>query len=318
MSRSQQMAIAFAVGVAAFFVTNGLEAGLIRLSGGNVWELAWSSEVAESLLVMTATYLWLHVRSLRGALTEAERAQVAVDSELRLAARVQRKLLDNVKTSSEAVLWCAANHPAGRVGGDFYDVVDLDPERALLLIADVAGKGVPAALGLASARSAFRMIVPTVDDPAEIAERWSRWMRAEFRGSSYVTAILLRADRVARRIRYVNAGHPAGILLGASGEERLSSTCAPLGLLEDATIQAAEAEWRDDVLGLLFTDGVSEALEDGQDPIESLIGLARPLLPLSPDQVCSRLMATLGAARRRSVAPPDDRTILAFRARDRG
>jgi sigma-B regulation protein RsbU (phosphoserine phosphatase) len=318
MRRSQELAIAFAVAVVAFFATNGLEAGLLRLSGGNVWELAWSSEVALSLLVMTATYLWLHVRSLRGALTEAERAQVAVDSELRLAARVQRKLLDNVKASPEAVLWCAAIHPAGQVGGDFYDVVDLDPERALLLIADVAGKGVPAALGLASARSAFRMIVQTVDDPAEIAEQWSRWMRSEFRGSSYVTAILLRADRAGRRIRYVNAGHPAGVLLGPSGEQRLGSTCAPLGLLEGATIQAADVEWRKDMLGVLFTDGVSEALEDGDDPIESLIGLARPLLFLPPHQVCSRLMASLGAAKHRSVAPPDDKTILAFRAKERG
>ncbi len=317
MRRSRELAIAFAVAVAAFFATNGLEAGLLRLSGGNVWELAWSSEVALSLLVMTATYLWLHVRSLRGALTEAERAQVAVDSELRLAARVQRKLLDNVETSSEAVLWCAANHPAGRVGGDFYDVVDLDPERALLLIADVAGKGVPAALGLASARSAFRMIVPTFDDPAEIAERWSRWMRSEFRGSSYVTAILLRADRARGRIRYVNAGHPAGIVLGPSGEQRLSSTSAPLGLLEDATVEAAEVEWRDDMLGVLFTDGVSEALEDGQDPIQSLMDLTRPLLDQPPNQVCSRLMATLRSARPNSVAPPDDKTILAFRAKVR-
>lgn len=313
MRRLRQWIIAVVVALVAFLAANILETQLIRVTRADPWDLALTSDILLAALVMTATYLWLHVRDLRGALTGLERERVALDTELGVAAGIQRALINDVSTRGSAVLWHAITRPAGRVGGDFYDVLPIDEERVLILVADVSGKGIPAAIGLASARAAFRMIAPSIQDPVEIARRWSSWLHSDTGGRPYLTAILLALDRRRRRVRYVNAGHPSGAILWPGGDHRLDPTMPPLGLLEETRAEGAEVDWPLGALGLLVTDGVSEALENGGEPIERLVSLARPVQSQGPQQICATLMSAVSGIARGAGVHLDDWTMLAFK-----
>ena len=98
-----------------------------------------------------------------------ERARVEVDTELRLAAAIQRHLLEATEAGPAPVAWHGLLHPARRVGGDFYDVLTLPDGPVLILTADVSGKGIQAAIALASARAAFRQIARRTADLPSLA-----------------------------------------------------------------------------------------------------------------------------------------------------
>ncbi len=305
--------VAFVAALVSFAAANGLERLLIHLTGGNPWALAYVSDTVLSLLMMAATYLWLHVRSLRGQLTSLERDRVASETELALAAHIQRTTLDRVEAPGPGLLWFAETRPAGRVGGDFYDLITTEDGATLILVADVSGKGVPAAIGLASARAVFRMMSQNFEEPAEIARRWSRWLHADTHGAPYLTALLVRLDPNRRRLTYVNAGHPPGLLLSASGESRLAPTCPPLGLMPTIEVHAATLDLPPGATVVLITDGVSEALENGGDPINQLAALARSALVRTPKEVVRALLEAARQSSGERLAPPDDQTVVAFR-----
>jgi phosphoserine phosphatase RsbU/P len=304
--------ISVAAGIAAFVTANTAESALIAATGGNPWPVAWTSEVVLSSALVVATYLWLHVRSLQGALSTLERSRVEVDTELRLAAAIQRHLLEATEAGPAPVAWHGLVQPARHVGGDFYDVLTLPDGSVLILTADVSGKGIPAAIALASARAAFRQIARhTVDLPALVGAL-SRAIHDDNGGAPYMTAVLCQVLPGHGELRYVNAGHPAGRLAGLGGLVRLEPTGPPLGLLPDSRWEAPSLDARPFTLGLLFTDGVAEALEAEGDPDQIIDGLARRLAAGTPEAACTAVMERVRRARPSPLAPPDDRTVLAF------
>ena len=235
-----------------------------------------------------ATYLWLHVRSLQGALSTLEHERVRVDTELRLGAAIQRRVLQTAEARPSPVAWHGVLESAGEVGGDFYDVLTLPDGPVLLLIADISGKGIPAAIALASARAAFRQIAPRSSDITALASALSHAILDDNDGSPYMTAVLCRIDPARGELRYVNAGHPAGRLAGPGGVVRLEPTGPPLGLLPGRRWEAPSLDVRDFTLGLLFTDGVLEALEAEGDPDQVLDRLALDLAVRTPDARAGR------------------------------
>ncbi len=133
----------------------------------------WISDAILSIAFLISTYLWLHLRATRSRLSELERSRIAFDSELALAARIQRTLLPPAPQPRGAYRWSALMQPAGKVGGDLYDFVETR-SGVLFILGDVSGKGVPAALLTASTRALFRALARSTDDPAEVLERLSR------------------------------------------------------------------------------------------------------------------------------------------------
>lgn len=310
------MLIALLVALGAFAGANGLEKLLMRLAAGNPWGFAYVSDAVLSLLMLAAIYLWLHVRSLRAQLTTLERERVAADTELALAARIQRNALDGVASPSAGLLWFAETRPAGVVGGDFYDLITTESGATLILVADVSGKGVPAAIGLAAARAAFRMLSQNTDDPAEIARRWSRWLHTDTRGTPYLTALLIRLAPDRRQLTYVNAGHPPGLLLSLEREIRLLPTCQPLGLMPTLDVVATSMEYPPGALGVLITDGVSEALDNGCDAIDRVAAVARGSLARTPQEITQTLLDAAHVLNGHRLAPADDQTVVAFKVED--
>lgn len=155
----------------AFVVGSAAEAVIIRAVRGNPSELGWISDAVLSVGVAAMAFLWLHLRASRARVLELERDQIALDEQLRLAAEIQRNLLPDVPASTPGFRWAARMEPAERIGGDFYDFVEPAPGDALVILGDVSGKGVPAALVQSSLKALFRMIVRDTTDPAAIAEQ---------------------------------------------------------------------------------------------------------------------------------------------------
>ncbi|HUL77356.1 MAG TPA: PP2C family protein-serine/threonine phosphatase [Vicinamibacteria bacterium] len=289
---------------------------MIRAVHGNRPELEWISDTVISGGVAALTYLWLHLRSSRIRLLAVEREQVALDEQLHLAAEIQRSLLPDVPRATDGFRWAARMVPAGRVGGDFYDFVQPCPGLVLAVVGDVSGKGIPAALLLSSLKALFRTIVRDTRDPASIARRLSDSLYEAHHGAPYVTGIVARLENDPPRLDYVNAGHPPGHVLRDGAMLTLASDAPPLGLLPDARFVTASVALASGDLGVVFTDGVSEALESGPVTLgEALSALRRaPAIERSPDQACDQLLnaAAAGGGPVGVEGWQDDRTVLAF------
>src|SRR6185503_9556178 len=125
---ARALAQAGAVALAFFAVAGLFEAALIRAFQPTELELDWVSDVVLSAALGVAVYLWLHLRATRQALTERERSQVVIQTQLALAEQMQRRLLPDVPAPVNGCEWAAALTPAGKIGGDFYDFIEAAPD----------------------------------------------------------------------------------------------------------------------------------------------------------------------------------------------
>jgi sigma-B regulation protein RsbU (phosphoserine phosphatase) len=214
------------------------------------------------------------------------------------------------------VRWASQLKSAGKIGGDFYDFIPTGEDSTLVLVGDVSGKGIPAALLQASAHSLFRTFSRETPEPADLLRLVSREIYAENGGELYLTCLAVRIDGADRTLRYANAGHPVGLLLGRSGRRLLSKGGPPAGMFAETVYQSEtlHVDWDD--LGVIVTDGITEAIEqDGVSTVDRLDATVTSISsPQTPERVCDALMAHA----ERSDGPSgvadwqDDKTVLAF------
>ncbi len=314
---SQPTVVAVGVGVAVFLLGTGAESLIINAVQGNRAALEWISDTFISAAVASAAYLWLHLRASRMRLLDVERRGIVLAEQLRLAASIQRNLLPEIPCASPGFVWAARMVPAGVVGGDFYDFLEPAPGIALVIIGDISGKGIPAALLHSSLRAVFRLIAATTTDPVEIAERLGAALHGQTGGVPYATAIVARLEAASRRLTYVNAGHPAGLLLGRDVDRKLDVGGSPLGLLPDTSYEASIVDLRPGDLGVFVTDGVTEALEGQPTNVRDLLRGSTKLLHGrgSTEEACDLLLRAAAAAPGPTGAGDwhDDATVFVFR-----
>src|ERR1700681_1565183 len=213
------------------------DALLLRVVHPPRGEVLFISDVILATAFGVAVYLWLSLRATRTRLTGLERAQIVLDTQLSLAADIQRQLLPPMPVGSNGVRWAGRLEPANRIGGDFYDFIPADVD-GLFVVGDVSGKGIPAALLQASAHSLFRTLARETVHPAELLTRVSREIYAENAGASYLTCVLARVDSATGPLVYANAGHPAGLMVGSSGRRLLSRGGPPAGLFPETSYES--------------------------------------------------------------------------------
>ena len=310
-------ALAAGAGLAAFVVGTAAESLIIRAVHGNRRELEWLSDAVISMAVAGITYLWLHLKASRMRVLTLEREQIVIDEQLRLAAEIQRGLLPDVPQATPGFRWAARMIPASRIGGDFYDFFQPTAGTVLAILGDVSGKGIPAALILSSLKTLFRTFARETVDPAAIAERISAALHEEYAGLPYATAIVARFETAPGRLAYVNAGHPAGYLLrNGTVTAALESGGRPLGLLPGATYATANVELRPGDIGVLVTDGITEALEAGPMTLSQILGASAERLTAgsSPAEICDDLLRAAAAGPGPAGVPDwqDDRTVFVF------
>lgn len=196
---------------------------------------------------------------------EAERAERERRSahELRLAADVQARLLPQAAPPLRTLDCAGQCRQARRVGGDYYDWLPLGEDRLALVLADVSGKGMPAALLMAALQAHVReACLLAASDPARLLAHVNGRFWDTSPSSAYASAIFAEYDDRTRRLRYVNCGHPPALLLRREGTlERLAATATVLGLFETWAGSVAELTIGPGDRLVFYSDGVTEALD---------------------------------------------------------
>jgi serine phosphatase RsbU (regulator of sigma subunit) len=248
-------------------------------------------------------------RRAEAARLEAER-QAA--HELAIAKQVQTRLFPQHQPLIRTLVYAGICHPARTVGGDYYDFLDLGSRRLGLVLADIAGKGIGAALLMANLQAALRSQCATAwEQPERFLRSVNQLLYENTAEGDYATLFFAEYDDDTRKLRYSNCGHPPALLLrGDDSLERLGATCTVVGLFEkwDCTMEERELAPGDAVL--LYTDGVTEALNDDGEEFgeERLLAAARQHPELSLPEL---LAAVADQARRFSPhEQADDITLI--------
>lgn len=251
-------------------------------------------------------------------LLQDQKAMAALAHDVDTARKIQNRLLPRDLPSEGKLRVAALNDPGARVSGDYYDVIDCGNGKTWVLIADVTGEGVPAALLMANLQAAVRVTVGESDDPAELMMRWSNLIEHNTDPSKFVTAVLALVDPETGTISLTNAGHCPPVVVRESEpfiSELEGEGGLPLGVLRDAQYVTETYELGTDPYALfLYTDGVIEAMSAGQELFEThrLLAELGDLKTVNPQtlvkQVRKRLSLHSGTA-----PQSDDITMLACR-----
>ena len=178
-----------------------------------------------------------------------------------LAAQVQRLFLPSGKPAIAGLEIAGMMHPARGVGGDYYDYIPIDAHAIQLIIADVAGKGVPAALLMSATAAAMRLEAKHDRGMLEQVERLNTGIHAVSDGERYVTLLVAEIDAQKRTLHYVNCGHnPALLFRAKTGTISLmNSSCPPIGLSPEEICELASEDLMTGDVLVFYTDGVTEA-----------------------------------------------------------
>ncbi len=251
-----------------------------------------------------------------------EREEARMRGELMDAREIQLSMLPRVTPELGWLASSGTSIPASEVGGDYYEYFELDADRLVLVIGDVAGHGVASGLVLSGVRSGLHLLSEELAQPVVVLERLNRMVRETAPSRMFVTLQIALIDRRSATVTLANAGHPPLLWLAAEGgEARLIGTSGlPLGTRLSPDYQAErQALVRGDTL-VLYTDGVLETTDAsgatfGED---RLMRLARAAVDGSGvDDVRDAIVD--GIARFQGAAEQvDDLTLVVVRAGDLG
>lgn len=223
----------------------------------------------ESVAVQTGLGLELSETAASLAAAAVERAHIA--REIEIAREVQERLFPQRLPAIEGVSLAGACRTVVGVGGDYYDAIELGGGRLGLAIGDVSGKGISAALLMASLRACLRTMTRT--SSAELTQLMSHMNRLIYEASAvnrYATFFFGIFDPAASRVDYVNAGHNPPVLLrksagGSFNSLRLDCGGPVIGLLPEATYEQGSIVLHPGDLLVAFTDGISEAMNPTEE-----------------------------------------------------
>src|SRR5712691_5744827 len=181
--------------------------------------------------------------------------------DVRLAAQVQRLFLPSGKPAIAGLEIAGMMLPLRGVGGDYYDYIPIDAHTIQVVIADVAGKGVPAALLMAATAAALRLEANHDRNMLQQVERLNAEIGTVSDHERYVTLLVAEIDTRRRIIQYVNCGHNPALLFRAKtgALRRMDSSCPPIGLSPDEICELASADLTGGDVLVFYTDGITEA-----------------------------------------------------------
>jgi len=271
------------------------------------------SSMERRVLSVAARQFALMIENAR--LTNRMVEQEKLRRDVALAAEVQRRLLPDEPPAARIGSLAAFSLPARTVGGDYYDFIQLDENHIGLAIADVAGKGIPAALIMSVVQASLRVISSerNISLP-ELAARMNSFLHRSTPSNSYATFFFAQIDEIGRRMNYVNAGHNPPLLVRSSEIVELAASGTVLGLFPAMAFQEDSIDLRPGDVFVAFTDGVPEALnpenaEYGDDRLKQLL---RQIAHLSATEIAERISAEL--TRWIAGAPQhDDLTVVVMK-----
>lgn len=298
-------------GLVCGMVYQGKPLGVIRIYTGEKHRFsAFEWGLLRAVAAQAAAAI-VNARLYQAAL-EAER----YERQLKYAGEVQRRMIPAAAPDSVGATFGRLYKPSREVGGDFYDFIELPGGNLGVAIADVVGKGVPAALMMASLRSALRVYTYHIYDVERIMARVNEHLCRETRSNEFATVFYGVLTPDARRLTYCNAGHEPPLLLRNGRITPLETGGIVIGAAEGQAFDKGILELRRDDVLLLYTDGMVESMNFADEEFgrgrlrESLLKYGR----LDADSIVKNILWDV----RRFIGlsdPGDDMTMVAIRVR---
>ena len=261
-----------------------------------------------------------YIQNLNQAATDRQR----VEAELRTAAEIQADMLPQPISERPDIDICAVMKPAREIGGDFYDYVFIDPTHLFFAIGDVSGKGMPAALFMATAKTLMRGFARNALSPAEILQQTNNYLEEENENCMFITVFCGLLDCVTGEIVCSNAGHTPPVCLKPDGNSSLLRLPAgfPLGPFPQEKPDFYTEERRQMQPGetlVLYTDGITEALNEKNELFgERRLQLALSVVPPGKQPLQKIMDSLLNILREYTSGTPqsDDLTVLMIQFKD--
>lgn len=236
------------------------------------------------------------VEALRSAHANQE-ALRHLQAELAIASELQQALLPRGPLVVEGISFHGQMVPSQEVAGDYFDYFQIDDNRVGFLIADVCGKGTPAALFMAMSRTVVRSLAMTGQAPGEVLTEANRVLAETNDKNMFVTLFYGVIDRAEKRLRYANAGHVPPILKGRDGSVSYLPATGDLvlGMIIDIGYDTVDMPLPTDCLLVCYTDGIPEAFDsrDQQFGDERLLSLIETTTVSDPAELMEHLRSAV-------------------------
>ncbi len=238
-----------------------------------------------------------------------------MEREMELAASIQKTILPDALPEVEGLFLAGGNRPTKQVGGDYFDVYPLPGGLTALCVADVSGKGVPAALLVSTVHACLHLLIPNLsgDLPALVA-RVNKHLVRFSSTRKFATLFVAVFDPASGLLRYVNAGHNPGLWIGPGGATLLPSGGVPVGMMPAAVHREDSVTLNPGDTLLLYSDGITEALnrDDEEFGMDRLTRLALDGRAEPPAELSRRIFGAVSDFTA-GVAQYDDQTVLIAR-----
>jgi serine phosphatase RsbU (regulator of sigma subunit) len=208
--------------------------------------------------------LFRELEAQRRSVARKRESERRAAQELEIAKQVQARLFPQSSPRLSSLDYAGICLQAREVGGDYYDFLDLGQDRLGLVIGDISGKGIAAALLMANLQANLRsQCAIALDHPRRMLRSVNRLFYENTSDNAYATLVFALYDETARRLRYANCGHHSALILRGDGTlERLDSTCTVLGLFREWECSMEERELRPGDTFMLYTDGITESFNE--------------------------------------------------------
>lgn len=279
--------------------------------------ILWLSVAGFLILVLIIARAIRNIKKLEKVSAERER----IRSELQIASAIQMGMLpkgDRIEAAEGKIDVAAVLEPAKEVGGDLYDYFIKD-DHLFFCIGDVSGKGVPASLFMAVARSLFRALASNTLAPGAIVSGMNNTLIEFNEQDMFVTLFLGVLDLKTGRLDYCNAGHDAPVVLDDHGMAQLDVLSnLPLGVFPDFEFVSQKAQLGEKSVMFLYTDGLTEAMDSHKEVFgeQRMLAVLKAICSGNPDTGPRDLIAGIGRDIKKFVGKAeqsDDITMLAFK-----
>ena len=230
--------------------------GIINLARkyGTSAETFTKEDIDTLLTITTLVATTIHNSMLYKEKLEKEK----IDQELKVASDIHNNLLPKNLPTKSKLLFGALNIPAQKIGGDFYDFIELDKNRTGIIIADIVGKGIPAGLYMAVLKSIINRNISAEKSPKETINQLNKTIYADPVIDKFIPLFYGILDSKQNTFTYSNAGHEPGYILRKNKFIKLDTKGFPLAGYKNETFIEKEIKIEDDDLLFLFTDGILE------------------------------------------------------------
>jgi sigma-B regulation protein RsbU (phosphoserine phosphatase) len=243
--------------------------------------------------------------------------QERMKREMELAGEIQRMLIPDVLPSQKGIQMASMYQPHSEVGGDYFDVFDINDNEIVFCIGDISGKGISAALLMSNFQANLRALVYQEPDLVQLINTLNERFTKITNSERFITFFIAKYNKQTHKMEYVSCGHNPTYIANVDKVEPLTTGCTLLGMFDELPIvNLGETEVKEESLLFLYTDGIIDVVNDDDEHYEEerLEEFLQKNVKTSANDVSTNLMKEINEYRNENPYP-DDVTYLAIKLR---